>query len=88
MRKIELYGKTCSFAVSTILDDYKISEIEFKLGINDCDNVEEIESYLCKLEKEKKIYHHYIKYETHKDCWLFYFQDTIGNKHYLSVSKE
>lgn len=87
MRKIELYGKSCRFAVSNLLDGYKISEIEFELGINDCDNVEDIDNYLIKLTKERKITDTYKGYETHKDSWLFYFVDGLGNKSYLNISK-
>lgn len=88
MRKIDLHGKCYSFAINTLLDGGKISEIEFKLGINDCENAEEIEDYIRHLEYNDKLLAHYQKFETHKDCWLFYFIDNIGNKYYLCVSKE
>lgn len=89
MRKMYLTNKGgLSFAIDTLLDSREIVEIEFKLGIDDCESANEMEDYILQLENDGKLMTHYIKYETHKNGWLFYFRDSMDNRYYLYVEKE
>lgn len=89
MKKMHLTNKGgLSFAIDTLLDSREIAEIEFKLGIDDCESADEMEKYIIKLENDKKLMVHYTKYEIHKNGWLFYFRDSLDNRYYLYVEKE
>ena len=89
MKKMSLTNKSgCSYAIGQLLDDREIAEIEFRLGIDDCDNADEMENYIISLENDGKLMTHYLKYAIHKKGWLFYFKDSLDNRYYLYVEKE
>lgn len=91
MRKIDLLINNRYHSIDSILDNRKISVVEFKLGINDCNTAQEIENYLCDLrEKDCFLGVVYWTYTDHKDYWLFYFYDRHGlnNQYHLLISKE
>ena len=85
MKKINLYNKDRSLSVSSLMDTTKISEIEFELDIDDKDTLEEIQHYIRQLENENKLYYHYKKAVVHKNYYLLYFVDNIGNKSFLTI---
>lgn len=90
MKEIKLYVNDCLSSIDTLLDDRKIRGIEFKLGINDCDNAREIENYFYELEEKKCFLSpKYEKFVNHKEYWLFYFYDRHGlnNVYHLLISK-
>lgn len=85
MKEIKLYYKKGTESISNMLNDTKLSSIEFELEIDDRENGEQIAEYLRGAESRGELLRHYIKRVKHLNYTLFYFTDGIGNKSYLCV---